>query len=78
MRESSIRKGTASAVPPFVGSSRALAPEGIFFSALKRNQKDGKNVPQWLKPGMAVSFFARLKPCPSGADVSHRLKPLLA
>ena len=27
-----------------------------------------ENVPQRLKPGMAVSFKARLKPCPSGID----------
>ena len=27
--------------------------------------EDEKNVPQRLKPGMAVAFAARLKPCPS-------------
>jgi hypothetical protein len=29
------------------------------------NLEERKNVPQRLKPGIAVLFAARLKPCPS-------------
>jgi Leucine-rich repeat (LRR) protein len=56
-----------STIPETIGEIvglRALAPEGIFLSRIE-NLEDGKNVPQRLKPGMAASFTARLKPCPS-------------
>jgi hypothetical protein len=42
----------------------AAAPEGI-FSQRGRELEDRKNVPQRLKPGIAVILMARLKPCPS-------------
>ncbi len=70
LRENSIFwKGTASAVPQFVESSRAtspqraLAPEGIFINA-EENLEEGKNVPQRLKPGRAVSNYGTAEPVP--------------
>jgi hypothetical protein len=39
----------------------------------QENLEDRKNVPQRLKPGMAMSFTARVNPCPSRTDFSHTL-----
>jgi hypothetical protein len=36
----------------------------------KRRGEGWKDVPQRLKPGMAVQFTAQLKPCPSRAEFS--------
>jgi len=41
-----------------------LSPDGVFCKRIS-DSAGGKNVPQRLKPGIAVPFTARLKPCPS-------------
>ena len=43
-----------------------------FFSQCGRELEDRKNVPQRLKPGIAVILMARLKPCPSSMTAFPR------
>src|SRR6202453_658056 len=53
-------------------SIRCRCTNLALVNATKEGLEDGKNVPQRLKPGIAVLFTARLKPCPSRTKFSMR------
>jgi hypothetical protein len=52
-----------------------LAPEVVSLVVHKRIQRKEKAYLSgfYLKPGIAESFTARLKPCPSRTEFSHTL-----
>src|ERR1700722_678189 len=53
-------------------SIRGRCTNLALVNATKEGLEDGKNVPQRLKPGIAVLFTARLKPCPYRTKFSMR------
>src|SRR5580658_145384 len=66
--------GRGAIYPPFAATLTVLNMRrtrwvtSLFYCQRITNLEDGKNVPQRLKPAMAVSITARLKPCPSRTE----------